>query len=76
LVEFRPNPHHRRAHHVVLTAKGQQTYDAAIRAFNPRVNALAGDLRLKDIKAAHSVMLALRQKLEGENDAGNHDKEP
>jgi DNA-binding MarR family transcriptional regulator len=72
LVEFRPNPHHRRAHHVVLTGNGQQTYDAAIRAFNPRVNALAGDLRLKDIKAAHSVMLALRQKLEGENDAGKH----
>ena len=72
LVEFQPNPHHRRAHLVVLTEKGQRTYDAAVGSYYPRANALAEGLSLKDIKAAHRVMLALRQKLEGENDAEKH----
>lgn len=69
LVGFQPNPHHRRAHLVVLTEKGQRTYDAAIRAYDPRANALAEGLSVEDIKTAHRVLLALRQKLEGENDA-------
>lgn len=72
LVEFQPNPHHRRAHLVVLTEKGQRTYDAAVSSYYPRANALAEGLSLEDIKAAHRVMLALRQKLEGENDAEKH----
>jgi DNA-binding MarR family transcriptional regulator len=72
LVEFQPNPHHRRAHLVVLTDKGQRTYDAAIRAYDPRANALAEGLSVQDIKTTHRVMLALRQKLEGENDAEKH----
>lgn len=69
LIEFQPNPHHRRAHLVVLTEKGQRTYDTAIRAYSPRVNALADGLPIDDIQAAHRVMLALRHKLEGDNDA-------
>lgn len=69
LVEFQPNPHHRRAHFVVLTEKGQRTYDAAIRAYDPRANALAEGLSVEDIKTAHRVLLVLRQKLGGENDA-------
>lgn len=73
LVEFQPNPHHRRAHLVVLTEKGQRTYDAAVSAYYPRANALAEGLSVEDIKTAHRVLLALRQKLEGENDAEKHD---
>ncbi|MBN9258908.1 MULTISPECIES: MarR family winged helix-turn-helix transcriptional regulator [unclassified Mesorhizobium] len=69
LVEFQPNPHHRRAHLVVLTEKGQRTYDAAVRSYNPLADALAEGLSLEEIKTAHRVMLALRQKLEGEYDA-------
>lgn len=69
LVEFQPNPHHRRAHLVVLTDKGRQAYEAAINAYNPRVNALAEDLSLQDIRTAHRVIAALREKLEGETDA-------
>ncbi|MBU1210907.1 MAG: MarR family transcriptional regulator [Alphaproteobacteria bacterium] len=72
LVEFQPNPHHRRAHLVVLTKKGQRIYDAAITAYDPRANALVEGLPVKDIKTAHRVMLALRQKLEGENYAEKH----
>mgnify|MGYP000512287683 FL=1 len=69
LVALEPNPHHRRAQLVVLTKKGQKTYDAAIRGFNPRANALADGLTVADLKTAHRVMVALRVKLEGENDA-------
>jgi len=70
LVVFEPNPHHRRAQHVVLTAKGRQTYDSAISAYDPRVNDLAASLDLTDIEAANRVMVALREKLERYNNDG------
>lgn len=69
LVALEPNPHHRRAQLVVLTKKGQKTYDAAIRRLNPRANVLAEGLTVAELKTAHRVMVALRAKLEGENDA-------
>lgn len=69
LVVFEPNPHHRRAQLVVLTKKGRKTYDAAIRLYDPRVNALAEGLTVAEIKTAHRVMVTLRAKLEGDNDA-------
>ncbi|TIL97329.1 MAG: MarR family transcriptional regulator [Mesorhizobium sp.] len=69
LVAFAPNPHHRRAQLVALTDKGRQTYDAAIRLYVPRVNALAEGLAIDDIVAARSVMTMLREKLEGEENA-------
>lgn len=69
LVEFEPNPHHRRAQLVVLTDKGRQTYDAAIRLYNPRANTLSNGLSLKDLETAQRVMSALRKKLEGDEDA-------
>ncbi|MGY6710100.1 MAG: MarR family winged helix-turn-helix transcriptional regulator [Rhizobiaceae bacterium] len=72
LVEFQPNPHHRRAHLVVLTDKGRRAYEAAINAYNPRVNALAEGLSLEEIRTAHRVVAALRDRLEGEIDAEKH----
>lgn len=68
LVEFAPNPHHRWAHLVVLTEKGERVYDAAISVYRPRANALSEGLSVEDIRAAHCVLLALRQKLEGEGE--------
>jgi DNA-binding MarR family transcriptional regulator len=65
LVAFQPNPHHRRAQLVVLTDKGKQTYQAAMRLQAPWVNDLSKGLRVKDIETTHSVMTALRSKLEG-----------
>src|SRR5574337_77762 len=65
LVAFEPNPHHRRAHLVVLTDKGQQTYDAAIRLYAPKVNALADGLPVEDIETAQRLLTTLRKKLEG-----------
>jgi DNA-binding MarR family transcriptional regulator len=70
LVKFAPNPHHRRAQLVVLTDKGQKTYDAAISLYDPRANTLADGLSLKEIKMAGRVMKALRKKFEGEGAEG------
>lgn len=36
IVLYEPNPHHKRAHLVVLTNKGRRAYDAAIDAYNPK----------------------------------------
>jgi DNA-binding MarR family transcriptional regulator len=69
LVAFEPNPHHRRASLVVLTAKGKRTYKAAMRLQAPWVNNLSDGLRVEDIETTHSVMTALRRKLEGDRNA-------
>lgn len=68
LIVFRPNPHHRRAQLVVLTDKGRRAYDAAIEAYNPKVNALAEGFPFEDIKTAHRVVAALRDRLQGEEE--------
>ncbi|MCC6887408.1 MAG: winged helix-turn-helix transcriptional regulator [Hyphomicrobiales bacterium] len=69
LVAFQPNPHHRRAQLVVLTDKGKQTFEAAMRLQAPWVNRLADGLRVVDVETARSVMSALRDKLEANGDA-------
>ena len=65
LVAFDANPHHRRAQLVVLTDKGKQAFDAAMRLQTPWINGLSEGLLVKDIHTMHRVIIALRQKLEG-----------
>jgi DNA-binding MarR family transcriptional regulator len=65
-LEFRPNPHHRRAHLVVMTKRGQTAYAAAERRQIPWVNALAKGLRADDIAAALALVTAVRERLETE----------
>ncbi|MBV8662610.1 MAG: winged helix-turn-helix transcriptional regulator [Hyphomicrobiales bacterium] len=69
LVAFAPNPHHRRAQLVVLTEKGKRAFDAAMRLQAPWVNGLASGLPDEDLKTAHRVIAALRDKLEGADEA-------
>lgn len=64
LVAFENNPHHKRAQLVVLTDKGQQTFDAAMRLQAPWINDLSEGLSLKDIQTFQSVIGELRQKLD------------
>jgi len=64
LVAFENNPHHKRAQLVVLTDKGKQTFDAAMRLQAPWMNDLSEGLSLKEIQTFQSVISALRQKLE------------
>jgi DNA-binding MarR family transcriptional regulator len=66
LVAFAPNPHHRRAQLVVLTEKGQRSYDEAIRLYDPSVNALADGLSVAEIETARRVLDALRTRLESD----------
>ena len=70
-VEFKPNPNHRRAHFVVLTARGKSIYDEAERLQRPWVNTLAEGLSVKDIATATRVAAALRERLERGADNGN-----
>ena len=53
LVAFETNPHHRRAQLVVLTDKGKERYDAAMRLQAPWINQLANGLSLKEIQTFH-----------------------
>lgn len=65
LVAFAANPHHRRAQLVVLTEKGRETFNAAMRLQAPWASGLAEGLEITDIEITHRVMKALLQKLEG-----------
>lgn len=73
LVAFKPNPHHRRAHLIVLTEKGQQAWETAMKLQVPWVNDLADGLRLEDIKTMRALIITLRGKLE--KDAAVEDEE-
>ncbi|MEH7877557.1 MarR family winged helix-turn-helix transcriptional regulator [Rhizobium laguerreae] len=68
LLTFQPNPHHRRAQLVVLTDKGEQAYETAMRLQAPWVDLLAEGLQVEDLKTTHTVMKVLRSKLEGHGD--------
>ena len=64
LVEFRPNPHHRRANLVVLTARGREIYEQADRLQTPWVNALSEGIAADDIALATRIIQSLRKRLE------------
>ena len=70
IVEFQPNPHHKRAHLVVLTAKGRKLFEAAIALQVPWVNSLASGLKPKDIATAQSVIDHLKVRLEQQIEEG------
>lgn len=69
LVKFQPNPHHRRAQLVVLTERGKETFDAAMRLQTPWINKLSEGLRVADIETTHNVIKTLRGRLEGNREA-------
>jgi DNA-binding MarR family transcriptional regulator len=64
LVELRPNPHHRRAHLVALTKRGESAYAAASRLQTPWANALAKGLDGEELAAASRIIKALSERLE------------
>jgi DNA-binding MarR family transcriptional regulator len=70
MLALTPNPHHRRAHLVVLTERGREAFDAAMRLQAPWVNRLAEDLTLEDLAATHRVVGALRARLASEGEGG------
>lgn len=68
LVDFTPNPHHRRAQLVVLTDKGRRAFEGAMRLEAPWISRISKDVVLKDLDAMRRVIGALRQALEVEED--------
>ena len=60
LVAFESNPHHRRAQLVVLTAKGRQIFDAAMRLQAPWINSLAKGISVKEVETVRQVLATLR----------------
>jgi DNA-binding MarR family transcriptional regulator len=64
IVAFEANPHHRRAQLVVLTGKGKETFQAAMKLQAPWVNGLSDGLQAGEIETTRKVVLALRKKLE------------
>jgi DNA-binding MarR family transcriptional regulator len=72
LVEFQPNPHHKRAHLVVLTQKGQELYEAAIARQIPWVNELSQGLSPDDVATAQNVVDRLKTRLEEASTRQDH----
>lgn len=68
LVAFQPNPHHRRAQLVVLTERGKEAFDAAMRLQTPWINRLSEELRVADIETTHNVVATIRGRLEANAD--------
>lgn len=64
MIEFQANPHHRRAQLVVLTDKGKETFEAAMRLQAPWINGLTEGLAVKDLQTVHKVVVALRERIE------------
>jgi DNA-binding MarR family transcriptional regulator len=65
LVQFADNPHHQRAKLVVLTARGQEAYKAAMARQRPWACKLAKGLSFSEIEAATAVLRRMRRTLDG-----------
>ena len=68
LVALAANPHHRRAHLVVLTDSGKRAFEAAMHLQAPWINHLSQGLSVADIHTTHKVLIALRKRLEENED--------
>ena len=68
IIEFKSNPHHKRAHLVVLTEKGQTLFNNAMDQQIPWVNQLSEGLAKKDIETTKEIIQLLKTRLEAELD--------
>ena len=64
LVRFAENPHHQRAKLVLLTARGQEAYDAAMARQGSWARKLGKGLSISEIEAAMAVLRGMRRSLE------------
>ena len=71
LVVFRPNPHHRRAKLVAITAQGSSLYRSAMRLQRPWATKLAAGIDANTLQAASNVLRKLRARLEGAEKSGD-----
>lgn len=66
LVEFEPNPHHRRAQLVVLTESGRNAFSSAMDLQAPWVSQLSEGLSVKDLKNMHRMITTMKERLESD----------
>jgi DNA-binding MarR family transcriptional regulator len=64
LVRLAPNPHHRRAKLVLLTARGKAAYAAAMKRQGPWASRLGDGISVEEIKAATAALRTIRQRLD------------
>lgn len=64
LVEFAPNPNHRRAKLVVLSERGIHAFEAASQRQIPWINDLASGLEAHEVSAAIKVLHHMREKIQ------------
>jgi DNA-binding MarR family transcriptional regulator len=69
LIAFAPNPHHARAKLLIVTAKGERTFAAAMERQRPWAASLGAGLAIDDIRTALKVMRRVRGRLEDETPA-------
>src|SRR4051794_4620938 len=67
-VRFAPNPHHRRAKLVALTEKGEEALDRVSARQAPGGDGLAAGVDTPALEGALTVLLTLREALEGDED--------
>jgi DNA-binding MarR family transcriptional regulator len=67
LVRHAPNPHHRRAKLVLLTASGRAAYAAALERQRPWADALAHGLGVKQIENAVALLKSVRERLDDQS---------
>jgi DNA-binding MarR family transcriptional regulator len=73
LLAFEPNPHHRRAHLVVMTEKGRKAFSAAMSLQTPWVNNLTEGFTVDEIGLVRGVVARLRDRLEQAPDSESND---
>jgi DNA-binding MarR family transcriptional regulator len=66
LIELHPNPHHRRAHLVVLTKRGKVAFEAATKLQVPWVNGLAEGVSPRDLATTQRVVAEFCERLEAD----------
>lgn len=67
LVDFEPNPHHRRAQLIVLTDKGRRTFNAAMQMQAPWISRIADGIAVRELETVQRIINALKENLEAED---------
>ena len=79
LISLAPNPHHRRAHLVLLTPAGKTAFDQAMLRQVPWAKSLTKGIAAARIGAALDLLIELRQRLEAkaqrEGGSDAHDRD-
>jgi DNA-binding MarR family transcriptional regulator len=74
LVRLAPNPHHARAKLVLPTEAGKRAFAAAHRKQVPWANAVTKGVAAGEIRAAHRMLKAIRERIERESNSPHDDR--